>query len=381
MISNDFIKLYEELSELNEAKEDIQRLVDFAGQELADRFLAVKPKLKAPENDLYYWIKKHSVEELESAVVAAETSVSKTQTKKDIADAGAKLVCDTAHWKVYEITTFEASQKYGRDTKWCITGIKDYGDEFWNKYTDRGIEFYFLITKGKYDPRGNDSKIALAVYPNKLTIEVFNQQDTPIRFIDIPHYEEIDIPSLDLKTIYNNLHCHRCDKELQAEDSTPGPNGHTYCHDCFNSEFYKCATCGRPGYLSFYFFEDPDCNKYCSNCDDAASSRVIDELIGEFMNKVNDHYAKGVKDVKDIEQPFKYSIFSSDPFIRFSGIQPSPERLVARIKAATELIPMSVRKNVDLDISSMLTGEIVFEAKGANLKNIIAAKIAMDNFE
>jgi hypothetical protein len=380
MISNDFIKLYEELSELNEAKEDIQRLIDFAGQELADRFLAVKPKLKAPENDLYYWIKKHSVDELESAVVAAENSVSKTQTKKDIADAGAKLVCDTSHWKVYEITTFEASQKYGRDTRWCITGVNDYGDEFWNKYTDRGIEFYFLITKGKYDPRGNDSKIALAVYPNKLDIEVFNQQDVPITITAIPHYEEIDIPGLDLKTICNNLRCHLCRKTLSAEDSTPGPNGHTYCPSCFNRDFYKCATCGRPEYLSLYFFEDPDCNKYCLNCDTEASNRVIDEVIGEFMDKVNDHYAKGVKDIKDIEQPFKYNIRSSDPFIRYEGIQPSPERLIARLKAVTQLLPIPVYK-VNLYITSMLTGEIVFDAKGLTPRNIAAAKTAMDNFE
>ena len=67
------------LVNLMKQKEDIQRLVDFAGgSRTSDRFLAVKPKLKAPENDLYYWIKKHSVEELESAVAAAETSVSKT---------------------------------------------------------------------------------------------------------------------------------------------------------------------------------------------------------------------------------------------------------------------------------------------------------------
>ena len=183
MIKTDFIKLYEELSELNEAKEDIQRLVAFAGQELADRFLAVKSKLKAPENDLYYWIKKHSVEELESAVVAAETNVSKTQTKKDIADAGAKLVCDTEHWKVYEITTFEASQKYGRDTQWCITGLNNYGDEYWNRYTEYGIRFYFLITKGKYDPRGKDSKIAIAVYPNQFDTEVLIRKISLLDFL------------------------------------------------------------------------------------------------------------------------------------------------------------------------------------------------------
>jgi hypothetical protein len=374
MISNDFIKLYEELSELNEAKEDIQRLIDFAGQELADRFLAVKPKLKAPENDLYYWIKKHSVEELESAVVAAENSVSKTQTKKDIADAGAKLVCDTAHWKVYEITTFEASQKYGRDTRWCITGVNDLGDEYWNKYTDRGIEFYFLITKGKYDPRGNDSKIAIAVYPNKLDIEIFNQQDVPITFNDIPYHEEIDIPGLDLEAIGNNIHCFLCHKAMSAEEAIPGPYDHPFCQDCFNRECYKCAGCGRPKYISISFFEDPDCNKYCSACDNAVYSRLIDK----FINTVTDQYHKGVK---DIEMPFKYRILSSDPYIGYEGVQSNPERLVARLKAAIDLIPEDVRKNVTLDIISMVTGEIVFEVKGANLRNIIAAKTAMDNFE
>ena len=374
MISNDFIKLYEELSELNEAKEDIQRLVDFAGQELADRFLAVKPKLKAPENDLYYWIKKHSVEELESAVVAAENSVSKTQTKTDIADAGAKLVCDTAHWKVYEITTFEASQKYGRDTQWCITGVNDLGDEFWNRYTDRGIEFYFLITKGKYDPRGEDSKIAIAVYPSKLEIEVFNQKDTPITVADIPYHEELKIPGLDLEAIGNTVHCSRCRKAMSPEDAVPGPSNYPYCHTCFNTEFYKCATCGEVHYLDLYFFEDPDCNKYCSECEGAASSRVIDGLVA----KINDLYLKGVK---NIEQPFEYSILSADPYIRYEGIQPNPERIVDRIKAATKLIPINVRKDVMLQIISMATGEIVFAAPGLTPSNIAAAKTAMDNFE
>ncbi len=374
MISNDFMKLYEELSELNEAKEDIQRLVAFAGQELADRFLAVKPKLKAPENDLYYWIKKHSVEELESAVTAAETSVSKTQTKKDIADAGAKLVCDTEHWKVYEITTFEASQKYGRDTQWCITGINDYGDEYWYKYTNQGIRFYFLITKGKYDPRGVDSKIAIAVYPNQLDIEVFNQKDILIDFRDIPYYEELDIPGLDIKAISNNIHCSLCRKTISAETAIPGPTNHPYCQDCFNRKFYKCATCGTVHYLDLYFFEDPDCNKYCSECDTAVQSK----LVNKFINEVTGQYSKGVK---NIDLPFEYRMLLSDPYIRYEGVQPNPERLVDRINAATNLLPVGVRNDVRLDISSMVTGEIIFDAKGITPRNIAAAKTAMDNYE
>ena len=53
-MNKDFLDLYEELSVLNEAKADIQRLIDFVGSEYADKFLAIKHRLKSPENDLYY---------------------------------------------------------------------------------------------------------------------------------------------------------------------------------------------------------------------------------------------------------------------------------------------------------------------------------------
>lgn len=376
MIKTDFIKLYEELSELNEAKADTQKLVDFAGQELADRFLAVKTKLKAPENDLYYWIKKHSVEELESAVVAAETSISKTQTKKDIADAGAKLVCDTEHWKVYEITTFEASQKYGRDTQWCITGVNDYGDEYWYRYTDQGIKFYFLITKGKYDPRGVDSKIAIAVYPNQLDTEVFNQKDTPIAFKDIPYCEELDIPGLDLKTLCNTIHCYSCYKATSVDDAIPGPHDHLYCPSCFNAEFFKCTKCGKIGYLGISFFEDTERNKYCSECGDKIESSFFDMMI----DKIKDYYSNGVKDINMVI-PFKYVISASDPYVYYRGIQPNPERLVDRIKATTELIPEPEHDNAHLEVISMATSEVVFHKDGLTPGNIAAAKTAMDNYK
>jgi hypothetical protein len=59
MIYSDFIKLYEKLSAINEvtlteAKADTQKLITFAGKDLADRFLKIKHRLKTPENDLYY---------------------------------------------------------------------------------------------------------------------------------------------------------------------------------------------------------------------------------------------------------------------------------------------------------------------------------------
>jgi hypothetical protein len=173
---------------LTEAKADTQHLIDFAGEDIANRYLAIKNKLKAPENDLYYWIKNKTPEDLAQFITGIEGSKSKTQIKKDIADQGAELVCDTEHWKVYHITTFEASQKYGRDSQWCITGVNNYGDQYWRDYTSRGVKFYFAIAKQNYDPRGTDSKFAFAVYPAELdnNIELFDQQDNRAELEEIP---------------------------------------------------------------------------------------------------------------------------------------------------------------------------------------------------
>lgn len=234
---------------LQEAKADTQRLIDFAGEDLANRFLAIKQKLKAPENDLYYWIKNKSVEELEQFIIEVENSKSKTQQTKDIADQGAELVCDSAHWKIYHITTFEASQKYGRDTKWCITGVDNYGDQYWKTYKSRGIEFYFLITKGSYDPRGEDSKFAIALYPNGQG-EVFNQPDELVSFDEIPYSEEIEIPGYLLDKVaweypeYEEYwYCTACDVELDEGELCYGPDGDPYCYDCWSDRFFTCEHC------------------------------------------------------------------------------------------------------------------------------------------
>lgn len=202
------MKLFEEFNlyetmwdSLKEAKADIQNLADFAGADLASRFLAVRNRLKAPENDLYYWIKNKTPEELELAISNLENTKTKSQTKKDLSETGAKLISETDHWKVYQITTYKAAQKYGRDTKWCITGIDGYGDKYWKEYTEEAdVVFYFLITKGEYDPRGEDSKFALALYPRGFG-EVFNQQDDKVAFKDVPYIDEVHIPGYDLNTI------------------------------------------------------------------------------------------------------------------------------------------------------------------------------------
>ncbi len=244
MIRTEFMKLYEELSELNEAKADTQKLVDFAGEDLANRFLAIKNRLKAPENDLYYWVNHRTVADLRQAVTAIETAKSNTQARKE-GELGAKLIVETEHWKVYHITSFEASQKYGRDTKWCITGADDSGDRYWREYTEQGVIFYFFIAKDNYNPRGWDSKFALVLYPKWNEYEVYDQQDNPVDSLaDIPNLtkEELVNPIVNFATfkpmeVYDGLLpdvCEICGQitpqaHLHFTDEDDGP----FCDDCW----------------------------------------------------------------------------------------------------------------------------------------------------
>lgn len=245
------MKLFKEFKEyetmwdaLTEAKADTQKLIDFAGEDLANRFLAIKHRLKAPKNDLYYWIKYKTVDDLKGMITALETTKSMAQVQKD-AEAGARLVVETPHWKVYHITTFEASQKYGRDTKWCITGVDGSGDRYWKDYVEQGVDFYFFITKNNYDSRGYDSKFALALYPKWHEYELYDQQDNPEDSLDaIPNLTEeelinpvVDFAAFKPMEVYDGLLpdvCNDCGRitpqaHLHFTDDYDGP----FCDDCW----------------------------------------------------------------------------------------------------------------------------------------------------
>jgi hypothetical protein len=266
---------------LTEAKADTQKLIDFAGLELANRFLAIKNRLKAPESDLYYWVKNKTVDDLEQAVIAAEQATASKRITKSKVDEGAKLVAESDDWKVYHITSFEASQKYGRDTQWCITGINDYGDKYWNQYTKLGVKFYFFITKHDYNHRGSDSKFAIALYPND-KYEVFDQRDSRAHLRDIENIEEVSIPGLDLLGLDGMApySCSKCDCDLEEDEVMLGADDDFYCEDCFYEDFFFCSSCDRLGYIDDAIslvdgrqickmcFDDLD-YMYCDGCEEA----------------------------------------------------------------------------------------------------------------
>lgn len=263
---------------LTEAKQDTINFKNYfikngRSEEEADRWVkrfdGIKSTLKAPENDYYYWIKIDKLQDLFELILDTERYLEVKRTKKAEVEQGAELVYESEHWKIYHITNFEAAQVYGRDSKWCITGVGTYGDRYWNDYTDRGFDFYFAITKDEYDPRGIDSKFAFAINDEHSYYQIFNQQDHEVYIDDVPYNEEIEIPGVNLDEYDTEepCHCDWCGAILASDgdDTWWSPNGDMLCQDCFDRDYFHCADCGEV-YSNDRGAEGTDGDMYCCNC-------------------------------------------------------------------------------------------------------------------
>ena len=138
------------LEHLNESKADEQKLIDFVGEETAKQYLKLKPRMEQPFNDLYWWIKEGSPQELKDYVDWLTKTKSKSQVERE-AKQGAKLLYNKNGWKIYRIDTYEAATYYGKNTKWCISGnypgSEGQGQTYFDNYKDNGvIDYYFIIS-------------------------------------------------------------------------------------------------------------------------------------------------------------------------------------------------------------------------------------------
>lgn len=189
---------------LLESKEDRQKFIDWLKQEyeeelainLCDNFIKLKNSIKSPYNDFYYWMKNESPKVFFDYMNELMNNYVKKQQIKQSEKDGARLVYQDKNWKVYEITTYEASAKYGKNTKWCIAGSKRWtngenGNKYFSDYTGNGIRFYYFINK-------NGEKWALAVYPNDSYCEIYNAEDVKVAYI--PNAPQID----EIKVNYND---------------------------------------------------------------------------------------------------------------------------------------------------------------------------------
>lgn len=161
------------------------------GEIYLDKFNNIKNSIKSPQNDMYYWIKNSTPNTFKDFV---DDIIYKRNQKQDVekkAQQGAELLYSDKDWKVYHITNYEASAKYGKGSKWCISGSKEWsngekGEEYFNNYTKEGIDFYFFINK--------TTKYALAVDKRNQIGEIFSAEDVQIPYIpNAPKIENIGV--------------------------------------------------------------------------------------------------------------------------------------------------------------------------------------------
>lgn len=195
--------LHEELLESKQDKENFKKWITqkvedkYAGMPSGNKeafinnwvngFEEDKSALKPPLNDYYYWIKKDDFDAFTAQMFHLGIDKENKQKAKD----GAQLIYNKDGWQVYKITNYQASAKYGKGTRWCISGSKRWsnnenGEKYWNEYSEAGVVFYFFINGNR--------KYALAVYPDNTTYEIFDDGDNSLGYIpNAPIIEEIPV--------------------------------------------------------------------------------------------------------------------------------------------------------------------------------------------
>lgn len=174
---------------LNEARQDEINFRNVFGDSLLARFKTQKPRMHAPENDFYYWIRK-SRENLDDAIHELDAFISNLENtrtrseKRRAASEGAEVMFENEDWLVLWIKTYEAAAKYGAGTTWCITGRypghESRGEHYFNMYReDNGWEYYFYIKKNEVDEEGRQEKWCLC-YADDHDWCIYNAEDDNI---------------------------------------------------------------------------------------------------------------------------------------------------------------------------------------------------------
>lgn len=159
---------------LTESKADFDKLVNWCGKDLADRFMKLRKILPSPYNDMYRWMYKYPLESFEEFIAEYEQDEEERKQSDKTAREGANLIYKDDNWSVYEILNFKASNKYGKGTKWCISGNQN-GERYWNNYVKMGDKFYFYIKTG-------GEKYALVIHNNG-SYTIWNSEDKVVHSV------------------------------------------------------------------------------------------------------------------------------------------------------------------------------------------------------
>ena len=135
----DFKSVEKKFIEQNAEKDEIKKYLDlFKELKNNQRIQSIEDK------NIDTWGKR-TWEEFKEFVDDLKADKSKTEEKKLAKMEGAELVTEDDNWRVYKITSHDASRIYGSGTKWCIT---ESSSQWWDKYAKRST-FYFLLSKNR----------------------------------------------------------------------------------------------------------------------------------------------------------------------------------------------------------------------------------------
>ena len=148
--------------------------------DVLELFIKLANKGLLANTDIYNYT---TLDDLKNTLSQITDTKTKSEEKKDI-KKGANRVFNEDKVLIYNITTSEASDMYGKNTKWCITG-KDSLFGFYNKI---GVNFYFIINNN-YKPTCPLNKIAVAVY-NKQAMQE-EQGLTDEKILENPLYKKV----------------------------------------------------------------------------------------------------------------------------------------------------------------------------------------------
>lgn len=178
------------------------------------RKLAQQNKLSGDQKDITKWIKR-PFSELKQLV----QSVAEVLSKRELKTLGKKdsvKLTDTPEWLVIAPLTTEASQYYGKGTKWCTSGKQN--NYFHNYFINDNIVLIYFISKQSAE------KYAIAAHPDLTEVECFDAADEAIEIGDIITATNLPVMAL-IKTAIKhpdvkNAHAKHFDNEIEKLDKT-----------------------------------------------------------------------------------------------------------------------------------------------------------------
>lgn len=164
---------------------------------IVDKFWQIRHRLKAPQNDIDWWIKK-PFNELKQFVLSFNASNKKERResnyKQDAIENGAKLLDIKDGYEIWYVPTYEAMEILGRyykgcSSKWCVASDDP---EFW---FDNHMDDEFILLIREHPQHNEFDKIALQMEnhgryysQNEIIPWDLNNNDRTFTNDDLMHY-------------------------------------------------------------------------------------------------------------------------------------------------------------------------------------------------